>query len=277
MEIMNTHYCNNCGNYGHLYRQCKLPVLSYGILVFNVNSGTNQLLMIQRKDSISYIEFIRGKYELTNPEYIIQLFTNCSIKEKEFLKNHTFNEIWDNLWIKVTNQSERIKNEYKKSSHLFSRLLDGITYNDKKYTLQELIECSMNNYDTPEWEFPKGRRSNRESNIQCAIREFEEESGLSSNDYTLLENVSPTSETYKGSNGVNYKHVYYLAFYKGIDFKPLINSEKYEQYSEISDIQWLTIDECRAKIRPYNISKHGIITYCENFINNYQSEFTLKE
>ena len=91
MEIMNTHYCNNCGNYGHLYRQCKLHVLSYGILVFNVNSGANKLLMIQRKDSISYIEFIRGKYELSNPEYIIQLFTNCSVKEKEFLKNHTFN------------------------------------------------------------------------------------------------------------------------------------------------------------------------------------------
>ena len=74
-----------------------------------------------------------------------------------------------------------------------------------------------------------------------------------------------------------YKHVYYLAFYIGADTKPLIDSEKYEQYSEISDIQWLTIDECRAKIRPYNISKYGIITSCENFINNYQSEFTLKE
>ena len=91
----------------------------------------------------------------------------------------------------------------------------------------------MNNYATPEWEFPKGRRSNRENNIQCAIREFEEESGLSSNDYTLLENVSPISETYKGSNGVNYKHVYYLAFYIGADTKPLIDPEKYEQYSKI--------------------------------------------
>ena len=37
---------------------------------------------------------------------------NTQLKEKEFLKNHTFNEIWDNLWIKVTNQSERIKNVY---------------------------------------------------------------------------------------------------------------------------------------------------------------------
>ena len=29
-----TIYCNNCGNEGHLYRQCRLPVLSYGVLLF---------------------------------------------------------------------------------------------------------------------------------------------------------------------------------------------------------------------------------------------------
>ena len=28
-------YCNNCGNEGHLYRHCRLPVLSYGILCIN--------------------------------------------------------------------------------------------------------------------------------------------------------------------------------------------------------------------------------------------------
>ena len=27
-----TIYCNNCGNEGHLYRHCRLPVLSYGVL-----------------------------------------------------------------------------------------------------------------------------------------------------------------------------------------------------------------------------------------------------
>ena len=52
-------YCNNCGSDGHLYRNCKLPVLSYGILCF---TDEHNILMIQRKDSLSYIEFIRGKY-----------------------------------------------------------------------------------------------------------------------------------------------------------------------------------------------------------------------
>ncbi len=27
-------YCNNCGYIGHLYRDCKFPVLSYGVIIF---------------------------------------------------------------------------------------------------------------------------------------------------------------------------------------------------------------------------------------------------
>jgi len=269
-------YCNNCGNSGHLYRECKLPVLSYGVLLFNINKELPRLLMIQRKDSISYIEFIRGKYELINPDYIIQLFNHCSAKEKDYLQNHTFDEIWDNLWIRADNQSARIKTEYKKSSFLFSRLLDGIIYKDKNTTLSGLLALSPHDYETPEWEFPKGRRSNKECNIKCAIREFEEESGLCSSDYTLLENISPFSESYRGSNNVNYKHVYYLAFYKGPD-KPLtIDTERYEQVSEIGDIQWLTLDECRDKVRSYNHTKMDILTSCEQFIDSYADEFIIK-
>ena len=49
-------YCNNCGNEGHLYRQCRLPVLSYGIICIN---SENKILMIRRKDSLSYLEFLR--------------------------------------------------------------------------------------------------------------------------------------------------------------------------------------------------------------------------
>ena len=54
-------YCNNCGYEGHLYRNCKLPVLSYGVLIVRIPD--KQVLMVQRKDSIAYIEFLRGKYK----------------------------------------------------------------------------------------------------------------------------------------------------------------------------------------------------------------------
>ena len=28
-------YCNNCGNVGHVYKNCRHPILSYGIVLFH--------------------------------------------------------------------------------------------------------------------------------------------------------------------------------------------------------------------------------------------------
>ena len=81
---MNIQYCNNCGNEGHLYRHCKLPVLSYGVLLF---TNEKKLLMIRRKDSISYIEFLRGKYKLEDSEYILGLLNCCSTKEIDVISS----------------------------------------------------------------------------------------------------------------------------------------------------------------------------------------------
>ena len=29
------YFCNNCGKHGHLFHQCKIPITSIGIVVFN--------------------------------------------------------------------------------------------------------------------------------------------------------------------------------------------------------------------------------------------------
>ena len=157
--------------------------------------------------------------------------------------------------------------EYEKSNQFFNKLKNTI--------LNELLEQCNKKYETPEWEFPKGRRNNRESNYKCAIREFEEETDLESDEYTLLENVCPLIEEYTGSNGVRYKHIYYISFYKGLNDLS-INTEKYEQYSEIGDIKWLTIDECLLKIRPEQITKKDIIHEIKILIENYKNDFILK-
>ena len=49
-------YCNNCGNEGHLYRQCRLPVLSYGVICIN---SQNKILMIKKRFIILYRIFTR--------------------------------------------------------------------------------------------------------------------------------------------------------------------------------------------------------------------------
>ena len=55
-------YCNNCGLNTHSLYQCKLPILSTGIIGVDYNSKPIKYLMICRKDSLGYVDFIRGKY-----------------------------------------------------------------------------------------------------------------------------------------------------------------------------------------------------------------------
>lgn len=263
---MQTIYCNNCGNEGHLYRQCRLPVLSYGVLCIN----KDKLLMIQRKNSLSYIEFLRGKYSIYDSTYLVKLFNGCSLKERENIKHLPFDEIWNLLWLSVEPkaQTERMIKEYNKSKANFETL--------KNKNLNELLGSCHTQYLTPEWEFPKGRRSNRETNMKCAIREFEEESDLNDTEYILLDNVAPLSEEYVGSNGVRYKHIYYIAFYKG-ERELKINKERYEQYSEIADIAWLSFDECFKILRKEQTTKNDVLRKLLKFNEMWTNDFNLKE
>ena len=32
----NQKYCNNCGKFGHYFRECKCPITSYGIICFKI-------------------------------------------------------------------------------------------------------------------------------------------------------------------------------------------------------------------------------------------------
>ena len=59
-------YCNNCGKKGHMYKDCKYPVTSCGNIIYSDDSKEPRVLMIQRKDSLCYIDFVRGKYDNRN-------------------------------------------------------------------------------------------------------------------------------------------------------------------------------------------------------------------
>ena len=51
--------CNNCGKQGHLFHQCKIPITSYGIILCRSSIYGILFLMIRRKDSFGYIDFLR--------------------------------------------------------------------------------------------------------------------------------------------------------------------------------------------------------------------------
>ena len=95
--MKNYQYCNNCGKQGHIFQNCKKPIISSGIVAFKNESNTLKYLMICRKDSLGFVDFYK-KYNINNTTHIINLINEMTLKEKQMLKDNNFEELWKYLW-----------------------------------------------------------------------------------------------------------------------------------------------------------------------------------
>ena len=100
MNTKQSQFCNNCGKMGHSYNQCCKPITSLGMVAFNklLDKDCLKYLLICRKDSLGYVEFMRGKYPLYNQEYIQNIINEMTIQEKANLLTKDFNSLWKELW-----------------------------------------------------------------------------------------------------------------------------------------------------------------------------------
>jgi len=279
MNNSSTCVCNNCGKNNHNIYQCKLPITSYGVIVCRINNGILNYLMIRRKNSFGYIDFIKGKYSIINIEQIQNNIDEMSIYEKTILGTQSFDFLWKQLWSENANLSN-YKNEEYICLKKFDQIKNGIMIDNNLVTLKQLLENSNTKWTETEWEFPKGRKNYQERDLDCALREFEEETGILKENINIIENVLPFEEIYVGSNHKIYKHKYFLGFMKnGVtngtnSSNNVLNSySDYDltsyQQSEVSKLEWKTIDQCLESIRPYNLEKKTIITNVNKILQEY--------
>jgi 8-oxo-dGTP pyrophosphatase MutT (NUDIX family) len=251
-------FCNNCGKNGHQFYQCKIPITSFGVVAFRKSPDNNnyEYLMIRRRDTLGYIDFMRGKYTLNNSHYIINMMKQMTIEEKIRLRNSNFQDLWKNLWggknISIQYNAEEITSMEK-----FNILKTGTMMSNVFCTLDTLLDESMKyqQWEEPEWGFPKGRRNNQEKDYDCAVREFCEETGYNPSLLKNVHNILPFEEIFSGSNYKSYKHKYYLMY---IDYSDSLRPYTFEK-TEVSDIGWKTIEQCISCIRPYNLEKIKMI------------------
>ena len=239
--------CNNCGNYGHLFYNCRKPITSFGIVCFR-HTPCNEIeyLLVQRKDSLGYVDFLRGKYNEKNLFQLKNIIQEMTLSEKENIIHHTYSELWDKLWNKINDKYD-IKNEEK--------------YNYIKKNYIHLFNSIK--WTEPEWGFPKGRRNYKEKDLECALREFEEESGYSKKNVILIKNLNPYEELFTGSNLKSYKHKYFIAMMK-YEHTYEMNFQK----SEIGNMKWFNYEDTLDKIRDYNIEKIELIMSLDTLLKN---------
>lgn len=253
----NQKLCNNCNSPYHLFFECDSPRISIGIILFYHLNNDIFLLLIQRKDTIGFIDFIRGQYELYNLNYVRKLLSIMTKKEHELLLNKSFVYLWNHIWssnneIEKPQIRKKYKREFTIAKKKFYRLSNGILFNNKKKISLSTLINESSSYNEKEWEFPKGKRYNNESDIDCAKREILEETKLiSEEDYELYSRERIVSD-FIGQNNKMYRYIYYIAEIKNMYTLSKKNYNTFQK-QEISDIMLFKADNIlKSKIRPYN-------------------------
>jgi 8-oxo-dGTP pyrophosphatase MutT (NUDIX family) len=256
-------FCNNCGKSGHVFHTCKHPITSIGIICIRINNNKIEYLMIKRKHSLGFVEFMRGKYPLYNYKYLINIFNEMSNKEKEIIKKSTFDELWEYLW--GTHLGIQYRGEEKTSREKFELLKTSINTNYEEYNLEKILKDCKYTWEDTEWGFPKGRRNYQEKDLSCALREFEEETGYMKTNVELIQNISPYEEIFTGSNLKSYKHKYFLGHIN----TNITHIPKFQE-TEVADLQWVSFEDGIHKIRPYNLEKLNILNMVNNVLTQYR-------
>lgn len=221
-------------------------IVSYGIILFtmaNSTFGEPKFLIYQRRDNYEYIDILRGNWN--SESRFRELFSALSKEEKQRIREYTFQELWDDLWI-------------NHSSHIHS---DGFERAQKKYlTIKSRIPEIMDEEriifnSEPPWGFPKGKKmeQRQETDLECALREFSEETRLPVDEISIWE-TKPYSEIYKGNNNKSYATHYFLAEAPGemkitkMQTPQCIRPDAVSE--EAADARWMTCSEACLKLVP---------------------------
>ena len=298
-------YCCNCGKQGHIYKKCKDPITSFGVIAFKFVEGFEkslnklwcnnkdkdlegtvvldaiekniQLLLIRRKDTLGYVEFVRGRYNINKLKMIQKTFNIMTIAELKKIEENDFDYLWNDLWLiekGFKSDTNLYAKEYDTSRQRFESLKKGVINSDNEFiSLDILLKMCSRNYTEQEWGLPKGRKNIKENYKQCAIREFEEETGVENYDYELINSPRklgkyPLEELFIGTNDLRYKHIYYIAQCKS-ECNLTLDEDNISQVIEISDIRWFNYKEALNILRSYNIAKKNIIKHSLKVIKQY--------
>lgn len=270
---------------------------SYGIALCrnNVNNlNSVEVILIKKRYSYYYLSLIMGHYKKNDEKYIKHLLSNMSFAEKIDIIGMNFSQMWYRIWLNIPEKyfnlvdvyktanynNDNIQNKYS-NAEVYKLYIQKKNCFEKNFTqdggkkLRSLIQQSSDSEIL--WEMPKGGKHGLETDIDCAIREFYEETNIKPNKYEILYDVTPVIDSFVDNETI-YKSVYYIAtlINKKIEFIPKINFRNFDQISEIEQIRWIGLNE----IKFFNLPKttHTRLVYmCKNVIEKFKRHNKFKK
>lgn len=292
---MRDRICTNCGSKNHVFNQCEGPVTSWGVILVTYGDLKQPLhdeeidlsrkelndtdsrvlietnidrmtvskayynlmfLMISRKHSVGYVEFIRGRYRPEKIDQVIYLFKQMMQIEIDKINysltlDNGFEYLWNDFWGNKSNSPYLIKNKSLSRGNYEMLRVKGV--DGPELDLKYIVSTIKADYEIEEWGFPKGRRNQEETEEECALREFKEESGYLDEDIRMIPKIKPLIEEFTGTNGIEYRHVYYIA--ELISAKLPRNDVTESQKDEIGNVKFMDFVTALECIRDYHVPR----------------------
>lgn len=209
---------------------------SYGLIVYHQNTYH----LSQRRDTLSYIHFLRGKVP---SDKITRYFALMSEVEKERLQRCNFEDLWMDLYCQTQVSDSK---EYQEAAIVFQNYTRSGAI---KRAVQDTKYMSI----LPDWGFPKGRKKRKtEPDLVCAMREYREET--KSRCYIEFLDCPPLSVTQQYGK-LAHTTYYFIArskfqwptkyFY--LDIPTIVRKNV---SPETSDLGWFDYEEALQKIHP---------------------------
>ena len=193
---------------------------------------------------MAFVEFVRGKYVPEDTQYVHGLVAGMTIDEQKLVETEPFEVLWRKVWGKRAPNSARCGAELAMSRRAHEALC--VLWNG---TLAPLIASVPTCLAEREFGFPKGRKCGGETDIACAVREFQEETGMDASCIHVY-CLKPQEEVFEGGNGVLYRHVYYLARIVDMRGGPVATPRAGSlQAQEVSSVQWASFSEMCEKFQ----------------------------
>jgi 8-oxo-dGTP pyrophosphatase MutT (NUDIX family) len=235
-------------------------------LVTGMENQSLQFLLIQRRDSLGFIELMRGRFKVTDIDYIRLHLGGITQAERDKYREGPFELLWDGMW--GLNHSHLYKNEFEIAKAKWEQIHNGVTdLNGRAWTIDDILTGLPEPPATPEWGFPKGRRDAQESDYTCAIREMYEETGVRECEVIPIHNLEPLTESFFGTNHVHYCHKYFIIWVPPT-LKVEYDDSNDHMRREIGDLQWFSLNTALLHLRPDNIEKREVLLRAASLFRN---------
>lgn len=274
--------CSNCSGRGHLFKDCKKPIQSYGVLAWTRFPGSNEpvICMIQRRHTISFEAFIRGKY---NHDELELHRTRMTRDEKRDIREKD----WESLYDQVMNSkiaAASSQSQMETGSPSSPPIGSGIGYCNQRererakrlyqaINIQSFFAETKDDIVEPTWEFPKGRKYLQEEEEICALREFNEETGVPLSDVQIVRDFDGDSiwfeEKFCGINKRQYCNRYLLATVDPSGRGPFVDPSNESQLSEVQNAKWFTLSDALSTIHWFHPEKIACLNESYNQIKKF--------